>query len=124
MKKQSLLIIAAALILSVTAVSFCLAENLGKEQITDKAKQALSDKAIALEDVNIVYDENNKQWEEWGTIVAQTPNDANHGLLPKGVLESKKYQAVYFDYIDDAKKDIWVFVDAQTGDVLTVYVKK
>jgi len=123
MKRQGLVIV-VALVLSFVAVSLCLAENMGKEQITDKAKQALANKGIVLEDVNIVYDEGNKQWEAWGVIVAQAPADANHGLLPHGVLENKKYQAIYFDFIDDAKKDIWLFADPETGEVLAIYEKK
>jgi hypothetical protein len=100
------------------------AVDIPKENAIGAAKKALADKGAAVVDCNIVYDEKNKAWEEWGTYVARTPNDRNHGYLPHGILQSKKYQAVYFDFYDDAKKDVWVFVDLMTGETLAIYEKK
>jgi hypothetical protein len=119
---NSLLAIAAAA--AVFTANFAMAAGFGKDDVITKAKGALADKGVAVVDCNIVYDENNKAWEEWGVYVSQTPNDKNRGYLPHGVLQSKKYQAVYFDFYDDAKKDIWVFVDIETGEVLGIYTKK
>lgn len=116
--------LAVVIMITMTIAAVAIAAGMDKEAITASAKKALENKGIALAECNIVYDENNKSWEEWGMYVEQTPNDKNHGYLPHGVLASKKYQAVYFDYIDDAKKDVWVFVDAETGDVLALYEKK
>lgn len=104
-------------------VSTALAD-MPKEDIIAKAKKALESKNIVADECNIVYDEDNDAWEEWGELIARTPNDKNHGNLPKGSLENKKYQAIYFDFYDDAKKDIWVFVDPVSGEVLEIYEKK
>ncbi|MBU0881769.1 MAG: hypothetical protein KJ994_03305 [Candidatus Omnitrophica bacterium] len=104
--------------------SFALAADLSKEEIIDKAKKTLAEKGVIVVDCNILYDESNKTWEDWGLYVLKMPNDNNHGYLPHGILENYKYQAVYFDFYEDAKKDIWVFVDPVTGDVLSIYEKK
>jgi hypothetical protein len=98
--------------------------GMPKDEIVNKAKKAITDKGIAVVDCNIVYDEENKRWEEWGVYVAKNPKDKNYGKLPHGVLKKRKYQAVYFDFVDDAKKDIWAFVDLDTGEVLAIYAKK
>lgn len=117
------LVVVALVIASSLMVSAVFAD-IGRDDIVEKAKQAAADQGIAVVDCNIVYDEENKTWEEWGEYIQRTPNDNNHGNLPHGILESMNYQAVYFDFYDDAKKDVWVFVDPATGDALLVYEKK
>lgn len=117
-----LVVIAVVAILSFS--SFALAVDLSKEEIIGRAKAALADKGIGVVDCNILYDESNKSWEDWGMYVSRTPNDNNKGYLPYGILETYNYQAVYFDFYDDARKDVWAFVNPETGDVLTVYEKR
>lgn len=123
MKLFRSLVVTIMIIVSGFMVSVAAAD-IAKEDVIDKAKKALGDKGVAVIDCDIVYDEQNKAWEEWGVYVENTPDDSNHGYLPQGILENKKYQAVYFDFREDAKEDIWVFVDPVTGDVLTIYEKK
>ena len=123
MKLSRGLVFAMLVLVSGFMVSVAAADMV-KDEVVGKAKKALEDKGIVLVDCEVAYDEVNKAWEEWGTIVESTPNDSNQGYLPHGILEEKKYQAIYFDFLDDAKKDIWVFVDPATGDVLTIYEKK
>ncbi len=119
---RRLVVVVLAIALSIMA-SVALAD-MPKDNVISKAKKALEDKGVIVVDCNIMYDEGNDAWEEWGILVANTPDDKNYGNLPKGALENKKYQAVYFDFYDDAKKDIWVFVDPVTGNVLEIYEKK
>jgi hypothetical protein len=104
--------------------SSVLALDLGRDEVIARAKKAVTDTGIDIVDCNILNDENNKSWEDWGVYVLKAPNDNNHGYLPHGILENYKYQAVYFDFYDDARKDIWVFVNGETGDVLAIYEKK
>jgi len=122
--KKCIYVLAVLVALTICVTSYVQAVDLTQDEVISKAKGVLAQKGVAVVDCNIVYDDSNKSWEEWGSYVARTPNDNNHGYLPKGVLENYKYQAVYFDFYDDAKKDIWVFVNAETGDVLEVYEKK
>jgi hypothetical protein len=107
----------------LTAPSFAT-ESKTIDELTTAAKRAVQDRGYVLEDVDIIYDEGNKRWEEWGAIVEKSPADPNHGMLPKGILEKSKYTTVYFDFIDDAKKDIWAFVNPDTGEILEIYVQK
>jgi hypothetical protein len=116
--------ISLAIAVALSLAAFTAAAEITREDIMGKAKKALADKGVAVVDCHILYDEQNKRWEEWGLYLERTPNDANHGLLPHGILASKKYQAVYFDFYDDSKKDAWVFVDLLTGDVLGIYEEK
>jgi len=104
--------------------SSVLAVDLGKEEIIAKAKEALANADIVAVDCNILYDENNKSWEDWGMYVLRTPSDNNHGNLPHGILENYKYRAIYFDFYENAKKDVWVFMDPRTGKALAIYEKK
>ncbi len=42
----------------------------------------------------------------------------NHGILKRGFL--KNYLTVYFDF-KEPLKDVWVFIDKDTGEVFEVY---
>ena len=80
MRRYSLIVI-IVLGLSVVLASLCMAQDPKRELNIRQAKRALIAKKIALEDLNIIYDENNRQWEAWGNAVAQMPNDPNYGNL-------------------------------------------
>lgn len=107
----------------ILALSNANAE-VDKNKLIENAKASLQEKGIKLSDVNIIYDENNQKWEKWGKLVTENPADPNHGLLPYGVLAKKKYKTVMFDYISDKQKDIWVFMDPDTGKAIAVYTMK
>ncbi|MFA5143518.1 MAG: hypothetical protein WC522_05070 [Candidatus Omnitrophota bacterium] len=116
-------------VLFIAAIAVCIAASaavadMNREDVINSARKALADRNIKVVDCNVVYDEGNKAWAGWGDYVARMPNDKNHGYLPHGILKKYKYQAVYFDFYDDARKDIWVFVDANTGNGVAVYEKK
>jgi hypothetical protein len=113
---------AAAVILVFSVLPLCSFAETAKEiEVVEIAKKALTEKGVVYVDAVIAYDKNNQRWREWGRIVEVTPHDPNHGNLPYGMLENKKYHTVYFDYDEDARRDIWVFVDADTGKVLEIY---
>ena len=99
--------------------------GLDEEQIKAIAVKAVQDKGIVFEEADIVYDEENALWEERVMAIEEAPADPNKGNLPGGVLAEKKYQVVFFDFADDAPtKDIWVFVDKDSGEVITLYQEK
>ncbi|MCK9614085.1 MAG: hypothetical protein M0R48_01120 [Candidatus Omnitrophica bacterium] len=100
------------------------AKNLTETEVIAVAKDALTGKAIAFEDAVVTYDKDNQKWIGWGEVIAKNPSNPNYGNLPYGVLNSKKYHTVYFDFDETKRNDIWVFVDADTGDALTVYEEK
>jgi len=81
----------------------------------------LTGKAIAFEDAVVYYDKNNENWIGWGELVAKNRSNPNHGKLPHGILDTRKYHTVYFDFAENKRKDIWVFVDADTGECITIY---
>jgi len=111
------------LLLAVFAASLvpAYAADLTEAEVIAVAKDALTGKAIAYEDAVVIYDKENQKWIGWGEIIAKTPSDPNYGNLPHGVLSSKKYHTVYFDFEETKRKDIWVFVDADTGEALVIY---
>lgn len=97
--------------------------TLSKEQIVDIAKKTVADKGVALDTVDIIYDEGNGKWAEMVAIVEESPADPNKGNLPKGILENKKYQVVFID-VKDSEMDHWAFIDPDTGNVLEFYSEK
>ncbi|MDD5495777.1 MAG: hypothetical protein PHP46_01595 [Candidatus Omnitrophica bacterium] len=123
--KRALFVVMVLMLCMALPAFFCAAEEVSKKAIVDAAQDALEAQGIVLADVNVVYNEANGQWEEWGMYVQRTPADPNHGLLPHGVLMNKKYQTVFFDFREDSPvKDTWVFVDCDTGEVLAIYQMK
>ncbi|MBL7151267.1 MAG: hypothetical protein ISS32_00930 [Candidatus Omnitrophica bacterium] len=100
-------------------------KGLPEEQLKAVAIKAMQDADIVLEDVEIIYDEENALWEERVMMIEEMPSDPNHGNLPGGILVEKKYQVVFFDFAEESPtKDVWVFVDQDTGEVITVYQEK
>ncbi|MDI6606715.1 MAG: hypothetical protein QME65_06215 [Candidatus Omnitrophota bacterium] len=123
MKKLLLGVMVLGLLLAASAV-FAQGEAAGisEEQIKAAAIKAVQEKNIVFEEADIIYDEENALWDERVMVIEETPNDPNYGNLPGGVLAEKKYQAVFFDFPEESlTKDVWVFVDKDTGEVITVY---
>lgn len=110
----------AAMVMFVSPV---FAKDLTETEVIAVAKDALTGKAIAFEDAVITYDKDNKTWAAWGEVVTKNPQDPNYGNLPQGVLSEKKYHTVYFDFDENKRRDIWVFV-GDTGKVITIYEVK
>ena len=119
-KILAVLMLAAMLVLSGNAGA-----ELSNEEAIARAKKAVEEKGIVLEQVEIIYDEDNDKWEERVEYIEENEADPNHGVLPHGILKNKEYQAVLFDFVEGAPtKDVWVFIDEDTGDILTIYQEK
>lgn len=89
------------------------------------AKDAAQNMGIAVGEAEVIYDPDNKKWEERVAIIEKTPSDPNHGKLPHGILYNKKYDTILLDFKEGAKDaDTWAFIDEDTGDVLTIYQEK
>ena len=99
--------------------------DTAEERAVSAAKAAIHAQKIVEGDAVIVYDPENNKWEERVAVVAKMPADPNHGKLPHGMLYNKKYETVLFDFKEDATEgDVWVFIDKDTGNVLTIYEEK
>ena len=124
---KALMVAVVAVVLAVGMVSVAVSqENKGisEEQITATAVQFITENGLTLDEVDIVYDDGNDMWEE-RAVVLETDTSQNHGILPHGVLKSKDYQVVYFDYVEHSpNKDVWVFVDKETGKVAAYYEER
>ncbi|MBI4982475.1 MAG: hypothetical protein HZC15_05010 [Candidatus Omnitrophica bacterium] len=106
-------------VLSFSAVAYSQdqAVEISKDKVVAIATESVKGQGISLEDVSIIYDQDGKLWSE-KLGYAKVEDNVNHGILVKGFM--KNYRIVYFDF-KEPLKDIWVFVDKDTGEVLTVY---
>ena len=96
-----------------------------QERAEKAAKDAAGKMGITVGEAKLIYDPENKKWEERVLTIEKTPADPNYGKLPKSVLYNKKYDTVLLDFKEGAKDaDTWVFVDEETGDVLTIYQER
>jgi hypothetical protein len=91
------------------------------EKIVEIATMAVKAKGVQLDEVNIIYDEGNKLWSEKLGVLTELDTNPNHGVLKRGFL--KNYYTVYFDF-KEPLKDIWVFIDKDTGEVFEVYAEQ
>lgn len=110
-------IITAAVVFSfIPSVAFC---DIPQDEVIAIANTAIVENGITVgEDVNVIYDEGGKLWSERVGYLADEDTSPNHGILRQGFL--KNYKVVLYDF-KEPLKDVWVFVDKDTGDVLTVY---
>jgi hypothetical protein len=121
MRRLFVFVLAALAVLVVFSLSYCAQEKLSKEKIIDIATIAVKEKGFSLSEVDIIYDEGGRLWCEALGRVGFEDKSPNHGILKKGFL--KNYRIVFFDYKAPIK-DVWVFIDKDTGEVLTVYREK
>lgn len=93
-----------------------------QEEAIRVAKEAASNKGIMVGEAEAIYDPLNKRWEEKVAAIESMPSDPNYGKLPHGMLYNRKYETVLLNFKEGAKEaDAWVFIDKDTGDVLTIY---
>ena len=118
-----LILVCIALCLGfMLSADICQAKVLTRDDILKIARDKLNSQNIGYEEANIVFDKEGRIWSEKGIAILESPANPNHGILPHGILRNKKYDVVLFDYDKNAKqKDVWVFVDSATGDVITIY---
>ena len=122
MNKKLLLVVLVFLMLAVVVPGFCaepvVSNEVSPEKIKDIAIKAVKAQGFELAEVDIVYDQGGKIWCEKAGFVGFEDKSPNHGILKHGFL--KNYYIVYFDFKAPIK-DIWVFIDKDTGNVLKVY---
>ncbi len=117
LKKIMFVFLVMVMSLPVQSV-FSAEQEVTKEQVIEIATVSAKSAGIDIEGANVIYDEGGKLWSEKAGFVKFEDNSPNHGILKNGFL--KNYRIVYFDFVDPVK-DVWVFVDKDTGEVLTVY---
>lgn len=118
MKKLVLIGLAVLAVFFLATTAFCADEIVQSDKIIAVATQAAKEAGVVIEEVDIIYDEGGKLWNERTGVLIGEDKSPNHGILRKGFL--KNYQIVYFDF-KEPLNDVWVFVDKDTGEVLTVY---
>ena len=111
----------AAVVFSSYGSAFCqepqAAAPMDKAQVISVATEAVKASGLDIEGANIVYDQDGQLWSE--TIGKATmENVPNEGVFQHG--NSANEEVVYFDY-KEPLKDVWVFVDRDTGEVTEVY---
>lgn len=122
MQRKVSVILAALVVLFSLTLAAAAEKELSRGQILDVAVKAAEQKGIVLKDVDIVYDEENDRWEE-RMVYIKEDTTPNRGIFDQGY--SKKYQAILLDFEETAPtKDVWVFVDRETGEVVTFFEEK
>ena len=111
------------------SVIFSQSNKLTKEEIIKIAISKAKQLGYKTEDMNIIYDDDNKKIKEhlkrggvstynedtktWEKDLPTTPEQEYPGL------KDKDYQSVYFGPKTIAKGgDLWVFIDKNTGEVI------
>ncbi|MBI4707171.1 MAG: hypothetical protein HY761_04535, partial [Candidatus Omnitrophica bacterium] len=86
-------VIALMCVLSFCSAAFCQsqASEITNDKIIAVATEAVKGQGISLEDVNIIYDQDGKLWQE-KLGYAKVEDNANHGILVKGFI--KNYRIV------------------------------
>jgi len=91
------------------------ATDEAKVKVISVATEAVKAAGMNIEDVNIVYDQGGQLWSE---RVGKAAAEGNEGILKRGIMDNA--DIVYFDY-KEPLKDVWVFVNKDTGEVMEVY---
>ena len=124
MRKLAILLTVFFLAGFLLTATYCEAKEATKNQMIMAAKETLQKGGVELEGVNVIYDDGNTYWNERVAYLVKDTSQ-NHGILPHGVLKTKEYQVVYFDFMESSPiGDTWVFMDPATGDVISVYEEK
>lgn len=118
MRKNFLLGLAVVAVFCSWQVSFSAEADFPQEKIIAIATEAVRGTGLSIEEANVIYDEGGKLWSEKSGFISFEDQSPNHGILKQGFL--KNYRIVYFDF-QEPLKDVWVFIDKDTGEVLTVY---
>jgi len=93
-------------------------DEYSSEEFVMIATNIVKAKGIDLSDVEIIYDDGNKLWDEQVGKYAELVNSPNFAIFKNGFM--KNYRTVYFDF-KEPLPDIWVFMDKDTGEVLEVF---
>jgi hypothetical protein len=100
----------------ISTLLFAQEQELSKEEIIKSAVEALEGEGENLENRALVFDEENKLWEEKIKTI-------NKKMKPNyEFLKNENYQAVCFGLLKGWHGgDIWFFIDKNTGKVLKIY---
>ena len=99
-----------------TLLSACSTSALTRQEIVRIAGEQAKGEGIILANRNTVFDRGNKRWHrKFKTI--------NTTMAPSyEFLENREYQAILYSLKrSQLGGDFWVFVDKQSGEVLTFY---
>lgn len=117
--KSTVLIGASVLMMfSFVTFAFCQEKDPSKEKIIAVATTAVKEAGIVIDEVDVIYDEDGKLWDEKAGFLVGEDQSPNHGILRRGFL--KNYKVVYFDF-KEPLKDAWVFIDKDTCEVFEIY---
>lgn len=118
MLRKVFMVLAMAGVVCLYQFGFAAESDFSKEKVIAIATAAVQEKGIKIDSVNIVYDEGGQLWSESLGKAVVEDKSPNYGILKNGFL--KNYRVIYFDF-KEPLKDVWVFIDKDTGEVLTVY---
>jgi hypothetical protein len=116
MKKLLLAVLSAAFCFSLAPQLF--SEEPNQDKIIAIATAEVKAKGLKAEEAQVIYDEGGQRWCQTFGIATVEDTSPNHGIMKNGFL--KNYRIILFDF-KEPLKDVWVFVDKDTGEVLTVY---
>jgi hypothetical protein len=94
--------------------------QISKEEVSKIANKVAKDLGYDVENMILKADEKNTEWKEYVAYIK--------GMPPafEAKLKDRVYWAVYFQPIPDPDPnivlvggDLWVFIDANTGEVIT-----
>jgi len=119
MKKIAALLLMAGLLFPAGALLY--AQGSTNNEVIAIATEAVKGKNFEVKEVEVIYDEGGKLWDERAGYLVGEDQSPNHGIMRKGFL--KNYKIVLFDY-KEPLPDIWVFIDKDTNEVLEVYQEK
>ena len=92
---------------------------LTKEKIISLAKEVVKSQDFSLEYMEIYYDDANKKWSE----TLKKLKKENRGFARQYIklLHNRCFQAVLFipDITETMSGEFWVFVDTETGEIIT-----
>jgi hypothetical protein len=89
--------------------------GLSKEEIIKIASEAVTKEVPEAAEMNVVFDEGNKLWQEKAATLDEEAA-SNYDFL-----KEKNYQAVYFAPKDAEGAGIWAFIDNASGEVLMLF---
>ncbi|TRZ94799.1 hypothetical protein D4R78_05570 [bacterium] len=118
MVKKLIIVLVLSVMLLPLQAAFSEQKDITKDQVISIATLAAKGEGLKVEEAEVIYDEGGKLWLEKAGFVSLEDQSPNHGILKKGFL--KNYLIVYFDFKEPIN-DAWVFVDKDTGEVLSVY---
>ena len=95
---------------------------LTEEKIISLAKEVAKSQEFQLEYMDVYYDENNERWNETsGRLREESKESKDFIRQHMELLHNRCYQAVLF--IPDIRRimsgEFWVFVDVETGEIIT-----